>query len=196
MTLLLSLQPSAPGAVSGAQPPLLMELVAEIDLSPHQHEGITALRNTCFPAYALPRSYFKQRPHLRGLVWQGDQLVGHVGLDQRMIAVGDQPVAILGLIDLCVAPQLRGQGLASAMLAELQVFAHSKALDYLFLIAEDPSLYLANGFVQITQYCSWLRINDFKNYGVAVELLDDILIKAVGDAPWPDRPIDLLGYMF
>lgn len=196
MKLTLSPQSRSPGAVHGDQAPLLLDLTAELDLSPREHEAITALRNSCFPAYAMPRSYSKQRPHLRGLVWQGAQLVGHVGLDQRMIAVGDQPVAILGLIDLCVAPAMRGQGVASAMLAELQPFARSKGLDYLFLIADDPSLYLANGFVQITQYCSWLRINDFKNYGVAVELLDDIFIKALSDTPWPNRPIDLLGYMF
>ncbi|EPT7323251.1 GNAT family N-acetyltransferase, partial [Vibrio parahaemolyticus] len=65
-----------------------MEIVQEIDVSELHHQAIEALRNQAFPDNQVSRSYFKQLPHMRALHFQGEQLVGYLGLDYRVVSVG------------------------------------------------------------------------------------------------------------
>ena len=173
-----------------------MQIISEIDLDQKTEKQIEILRNKCFPEFSFSRSYFKQLPHLRCLKFCKRQLVGYMGLDYRVIAVNNQPFKILGIIDLCVDEQKRGQGIASKMLQELTQFAISKEVDFIILISDSLEFYQRNGFQKKQAFCSWLRIDDFKNYGVAFEHIDELLIKPVSDKNWPEGHIDWLGYMF
>ena len=82
------------------------------------------------------------------------------------------------------------------MLQALIDLAERKNIDFVFLIADTPNLYAKHGFKLVPNVCSWLRIEEHKNYGIGQEQIDDIMVKQIGSKKWPEGPIDLLGYMF
>ena len=168
----------------------------EFDISKDTHEQIIELVNSCFRS-TLSRSYFKQLPHFRYLVFAEDTLIAHMGVDHRVIRVGDSVFTIFGAIDLCVKQNYRSQGVASRLLSLLTTLAKDKSIDFLFLVARDNRIYLKNGFQAVSNYCSWFGIEELKNCGLLVEKIEeDFMIKQTGDKLWVDEPIDLLGYMF
>ena len=171
--------------------------IIEFDISKELHQQITELRNSCFPENSKPRSYYKQLPHFRYLVFIEDTLVAHMGVDYRVIRVGDSVFTIFGVIDLCVEQSYRRRDIASKLLSSLTALAKDKSIDFLFVVVKDNRIYSKNGFYSISNYCSWLRIHEHKNYGVAVEKIqNEFMIKQIGNKQWVDKPIDLLGYMF
>lgn len=174
-----------------------IELIQEYEISPTAHAKIIDLKNRCFPDHRKPWSYYKQLPHFRFLVYDDTSLIAHMGVDHRVIAVGDQPRTIFGIVDLCVDPQFRDRGIASELLDKLSELARRSRIDFLFAIVNRARLYERNGFQGLDALCLWLRINDHKNYGVAVErIANEIMVKQIGGKGWVDGPIDLLGYMF
>lgn len=176
---------------------MTIERYSELELDADLDKRIEQLRNTCFLEHSVPRSYYKQRPHFRLLIHKDDTLLAHVGLDYRMVSVAGQPLSILGIIDLCVLPSARGRGLASQLIKAVIELGTSRSVDFLMLAADDHRLYQQHGFETVSAYCSWLRIDQFKNYGVAVEKLDDvIMVRPLSSKAWPEGPIDMLGYLF
>ncbi|MEM8674947.1 MAG: GNAT family N-acetyltransferase [Cyanobacteria bacterium P01_G01_bin.67] len=168
----------------------------EFDIDPKVQQKIIELRNICL-TQSQTRSYFKQLPHFRYLVFTEDQLVGHMGVDHRAIKVGDCVVTIFGVIDLCVRPSYRRQGIATQCLTLLTELAQEKLIDFLFLVSQHDSVYLNNGFQAVSQECSWLGIEEHQNCGVLTETIkESFMVKQTGDKLWVNAPIDLLGYMF
>ena len=176
-----------------------MEIIKtiEFDISKYTHQQITNLRNNSFPKNTKPRSYYKQLPHFRYLAFDRDTLVAHMGIEHRVIRVGDSVFTIFGVVDLCVKQSDRGQGIASKLLSLLTDLAREKSIDFLFAVVDNERLYSKNGFQTVSNYCSWLRIDEHKNYGVAIEKIEnEFMVKQIGDKLWVDEPIDLLGHMF
>jgi GNAT superfamily N-acetyltransferase len=173
-----------------------IKFLAEFNIEEEAHVQITEIRNCCFPETAKKRSYFKQLPHFRFLAYEGLRLVGQMGVDHRVISVGDSVFKIFGVIDLCVVEEKRGLGIGSSMLQSLAGLAQEKSVDFLFFVADNHQLYLKNGFTLVSNYFQWLRIDEHKNYGVAIEKIDnEILAKKIKDKEWSDEPVDLLGYL-
>lgn len=173
-----------------------MKILSEIEVTAEQHRAITALRNAAFPEHQSDNSYFKQLPHMRALTYQNDQLVGYLGLDYRVMGVGEQVYKVLGVIDFCVDDQHRGQGIGSSMLSQLDQYAQTKEVDFIVLLSDLEHFYTANGFQRIEAPNSWLRVHEHKNYGVAFEYIDDLYIKPVKTAVWSQGHVDWLGYQF
>ena len=152
----------------------------EHDIDPQLQDEITRLRNDCFPEDSKERSYFKQLPHFRFLAFEDEILVGQMGIDHRMISVGNSVFSIFGVIDLCIATSYRNRGIASE-----------------FLVADDHRLYQKNGFQFISTDLTWLKIDEHINYGVGRERFEnELMVKQTGKKIWPDGPVDLLGYLF
>lgn len=174
-----------------------IQIIPEPQLTNTQHHAITNLRNSAFPDHQVKRSYFKQLPHSRVLLMQDGELVGHLGLDHRMISVAGEPLKILGVIDLCIKPALQGQGLASQMLTLTSQYATEAEVDFIFLIARVHDLYLKHGFQRINAKLKFLHIKDQQSISLA-EVREDgtILIKPIQTRPWPKGDIDLMGYLF
>ncbi|MDF1663408.1 MAG: GNAT family N-acetyltransferase [Planctomycetota bacterium] len=169
----------------------------ELELDSELHRQITELRNQCFPDHAVPRSYYKQMPHFRELIHNGKHLIAHVGLDYRTISVGGVSISILGVIDLCVDPDHRSLGLGGQLIKSVIELGQAKQVDFILLAADDQRLYHDNGFGAISADCSWLKIDEFKNYGIAKQRLENVLmIHKVGEKDWPVGPVDMLGYLF
>ncbi|MEY2832369.1 MAG: hypothetical protein RLZZ574_1627 [Cyanobacteriota bacterium] len=169
---------------------------SEFDISADVHQQITELHNLCF-SQSQSRSYYKQLPDFRYLVYLEDELIAHMGVDHRVIRVGDAILTIFGVIDLCVKPSHQRQGIASQLLTLLTKLAQEKSIDFLFLVSHCDSIYLNNGFQAVSQECSWLGIEEHQNCGVLKETIEEnFMIKQTSNKLWVDEPIDLLGYMF
>lgn len=173
-----------------------MQIIHEIDIDSDLHQKIQSLRNACFPEHAVSRSYFKQLPHIRLLEFREQELIAHIGLDYRVVGVGEQCFKILGVIDFCVDHAYQNKGIGSAMLADLSQYAHQKDVDFIVLFADKQGFYESNGFQRVQTSCSWLRVDEHKSYGLALETVDDLYIKKVGNKNWEPRLVDLLGYKF
>jgi len=171
-------------------------IVPEIDVNETIHSSITRLRNNSFPGYQVDRSWYKQLPHMRILCYAEDELIGYMGIDFRVSRVGESVCKVLGIIDFCVSEMFRGRGIGTSMLHELAVYAQQKDVEFIVLVAANPKVYLNNGFQQVSAKCTWLRIDEHKNYGIACEQLDNLLVMKTGPRQWPGGDIDWLGYLF
>src|ERR1700684_1841941 len=133
--------------------------VAEAEISAARSRQLRSLLQASFPGYPS-RSYFKLPPHFRYLAMTGSgEVAAQVGVELRVIRVGDTVVRTFGVVDLCVAPSHRSLGLAGRILAEVTGFACECAMAFVILFADDDRLYARNGWARVTNRCSWVRID-------------------------------------
>jgi len=174
-----------------------LRAVLEYAVTPDQQVRIGVLLDTCFPDTFAGRTYFKQLPQQRILAQDGDALVGQVGLEHRVIRIGDACYPIFGVIDLCVAEGYRRQGLGRRLIGVLEELAKRSGIPFMVLMADDHRLYRTLGYRPLDVEVRWYVIEDRASYGVIERRLGDcFMVKAVGDIPWPPGSVDLLGYLF
>ena len=171
--------------------------VAEAEIGADLSERLQSLLQASFPGYP-GRSYFKLPPHFRYVAMTGDgDLAAQLGVEFRVIRVGGTVLRTFGVVDLCVAEGRRSRGLAGTLLAEVTELARSCRMAFVVLFADDDRLYARNGWARVTNRCSWLRINDHVTLGLAgPEDTGVMMVKAVGEQPWPEGDVDLLGHLF
>ncbi|MEV5788034.1 GNAT family N-acetyltransferase [Streptomyces sp. NPDC052287] len=172
-----------------------IETKAEHEIDSITHQKLCELLKSCFPEYPS-RTYYKQLPHLRYLAWEEEVLIAQVGIDHRMIRSGDTPLRVFGIIDLCVTSSTRSRGLASNILTQIESMACSSRVDALLLFADDPRVYLANGYRKVSNRVKWLMINDHETLGITEKPLGEMMVKMLSDDPWDEGVVDLLGYLF
>ncbi|PRX78765.1 acetyltransferase (GNAT) family protein [Bacillus sp. V-88] len=172
--------------------------VSEYDLNGNIQDQLQRLLCECFGGdYPVNRIYFKQKPHLRFLAYKEDRLVGQIACDYRVMNLNGKPVNVLSLIDVCVSSKMRSKGIGSHLLKKTDEFCHDRDIDYIVLFADDPDLYERNGFQRVQNQCKWLKIND-KNqttYGIEHEVINELMVKAVGEKGWEEGELDLMGYL-
>ncbi|WP_257141221.1 GNAT family N-acetyltransferase [Bacillus sp. AFS015802] len=172
--------------------------VSEFDINEEIHQHLQVLLCECFGGgYPVDRIYFKQMPHVRFLAYKEDHLVGHIACDYRVMNLNGERINVLSLIDVCVSFNMRSQGIGSQLLKKADGFCHDRDIDYILLFADEPDLYERNGFQRVQNRCKWLKIND-KNqttYGIGNEVINELMVKAVGEKCWEEGELDLLGYL-
>ncbi len=173
-----------------------LKQLPEAEIAPELHHALQDLLGASFPGYP-ERSYFKIPPHFRYIVTDGATVQAQLGVELRVIRVGDQILRTFGVVDLCVREDSRGQGLASRLLEKLTDYAAACGMDFVILFADDDSLYLRHGFVRVDNPLSWVKINDHHVIGLAhAETPHELMVRPVRDAVWPTGEIDLLGHIF
>jgi predicted N-acetyltransferase YhbS len=177
---------------------MTLELVDEFRLSAAQREAIRDLLCEAFPdaGFSATKIYYKQIPPRRLLATRGGRLVGHLGLEHRVIGTVSGPASLFGIVDLCVRASCRGQGVASRMLAWVDALARRHNVDFLMLFAHDPRLYERNGFARAGNVLRWTKVHEHRTLGIGEEPLEELMVKPAGARAWPDGPVDLLGYQF
>jgi predicted acetyltransferase len=90
-----------------------------------------------------------------------------MGVEFRVIRVGDAVVRTSGVVDLCVEESRRSRGLAGRLLAGVTELARSCGMAFVVLFADDDPLYARNGWARVTNRCSWVRIDDHVTVGLA-----------------------------
>ena len=103
----------------------------------------------------------------------------------------------MAVIDLCVDKAFRNQGIASALIQEIEALAGEKNIGFLVLMAKNRRLYEKSGFKLVSCSCTWLRIHEHATLGVADEnLAGKLMVKEMGRKTWPIGDVDFLGYLY
>lgn len=175
-----------------------LELVDEFALGAARSEAVRELMHESFPesGFTASRTYGKQIPARRLLGWEGEQLIGHLGLEHRVIGTGDGPATLFGVLDVCVSPLARGRGVASSMLEHVRLLAVASDIEFLMLFATDRRLYERNGYRHEDNVLRWPMIDEHRVIGIDEQPLDELMIQPVGTRPWPTGLIELLGHQF
>lgn len=176
----------------------MIQTFAEPNIPTPIQQQLKTLLNSAFPGFFDGRIYFKQLPHRRLIVQDSEIVVAQVGLDYRVIRVGDQVFPIAGLIDLCVQADLRGQGLGSKLLKEAELQAREAGVAFMILMADRHDLYEAHNFQRVEPAVTkWLAIEERASVSlIERDLSNCFMAKALKREPWPQGVIDLLGYLF
>ncbi len=163
---------------------------------PSRDAAIASLLDACFDSAHGGRTWFKQIPHERLLAWSGSDLMGHVGMEYRVVRVGEAILPILGIVDLCVARAARGQGIGAALLQGAEERARGQS--FALAMADDPRLYQRTGYSLIqAANVTFLAIDESRCHSVIRRNLSDVfMVKRLACDAWPDGPIDLLGHLF
>jgi GNAT superfamily N-acetyltransferase len=171
--------------------------VAEAEIGEDLSSQLQSLLQMCFPG-SPERTYFKLPPHFRYVVMRnGGVVAAQMGVELRVIRVGDSVVRTFGVVDLCVRESERSRGLASMLLAEVTAFARACGMAFVILFADDDRLYVRNGWARVRNRCSWVKIDNHTTLGLARQVDPGVMmVKAVGNRAWPADDVDLLGHLF
>jgi GNAT superfamily N-acetyltransferase len=171
--------------------------VAEAEIGADLSGQLQTLLQECFPGYP-GRSYFKLPPHFRYVAMAGSAgVAAQMGVEFRVIRVGEVVVRTFGVVDLCVRESQRSRGLAGRLLAQVTGLARSCEMAFIVLFADDDRLYARNGWARVTNRCSWVRIDNHVTLGLARHAdTGAMMVKALGGHTWPDGDVDLLGHLF
>lgn len=173
-----------------------IERIEELELTAADRQKIAHLLKEGFGVYPEGKSYYKQLPGFRILARDGDQLLGHLAAEYRMINVGGSALPIFGVADLCVTPSRQQERIATQMLAKLETLAVKTQVEFIILTGSEPNVYKGMGFERIGRECRWLLINNMQTLGVMRRFVDNIMVKPVGDRLLPEGEIDFLGHIF
>jgi predicted N-acetyltransferase YhbS len=180
-------------------PGLTLHWVDELAVDAALDAELRPLLAAAFPDFAdtfHARRYFKQLPHARLLARQGEALVGHLAVAHRVVGSAAGPQRILGLLDVVVAPERRGMGIAGALLEAAEARGRAAGVDHLVLFADDDRLYGRHGYRPVSSTLRWLRIHEHASLGIAEEPVAELRVRSLGERPWPDGAVDLLGELF
>lgn len=176
---------------------MTLSRIEEFQLTDQQQDEIHQLLHICFEGYPAGRTYFKQLPNFRYLAYHNDQLVGHLAVEHRMMALNQTPTRVFGVVDICVHPDFRHRQIASTLLKKLEELGKNHQIDFIVLTGTDHDFYKKMGYDLHTNTCRWLLINDHQTLGVHHRQLQDcILVKSLGTKKWSEGVVDFLGAVF
>ncbi|MGH4117469.1 GNAT family N-acetyltransferase [Clostridium sp.] len=171
--------------------------INEYDIDVKSEKKILNLLQECFPdSYTSDRIYYKQIPHFRYLAFDKDILIGHVGLDYRVMNLNGVAIRVLGIVDICIKEEYRGNGLAAKLLQTIEGFSAAHSLDFLLLFTDIEPFYLKNDFISVNNTCKWTKIDEHKTLGIGEEIIKELMIKQTGNKVWKNGYLDMLGYMY
>jgi GNAT superfamily N-acetyltransferase len=114
--------------------------VAENQISPTLDKAIRAFLCTCFPndvtEFQRTRHWHGSAPAYSILLTVAGSIQGHIGIVIRTIRSGGRPVAVAGVQNLCIHPQMRGSGLAATILTAAMAEARRRGLGFGLLFCD------------------------------------------------------------
>ncbi len=172
--------------------------VEEYLLKPKFQKTISKLLGICFSQYPARKTYLSQLPDFR-LLWVSDDgaLVGHLAAEHRIMNANGAPVKVFGVADLCVLPEFRNQGIASALLREVESLGKENRIEFVVLAAGDQTWFARRGYLPVDGNFKWLMIHENQSLGIASRWLSHtIMVKPLGNKTWEPGPVDFLGHIF
>lgn len=179
---------------------LEIKVIYEHEITENLSIRIQKLLNEGFTdIYPKDRIYFKQIPHMRFLAFNDlNELIGHVGIDHRIMNLNGNPIRVIGIIDLCISQEHRSKGIGSKLLKEVELFFRDTKIDFILLFTENKRIYEKNGYKLVENKCKWLKIDIHSQMskGIGDEVIEGMMIKEINSKNWNDGTLDLLGYLY
>jgi GNAT superfamily N-acetyltransferase len=127
----------------------------------------------------------------RFLVWEDERLVTHVGVLDREVAVGGQPLHVAGVYSVMTRPADRGKGYASAALRRATEFMRDEIPK-----AEHGMLICLDTRLAFYGHLGWQRVEAPVAFdqpgGRQVNEINTMVLPLRG-RPWPAGDVDLRG---
>ncbi len=161
------------------------------------HSQISLLLTEAFSGYPKGQTYYKQLPDFRYLIWEEERLIGHMGVEHRLMNNDGQTIKVFGVADLCIAQSHQHKKLATGLLTELERLGRKYGIDFIILMAKEHQLYLSNGFDLVKNECRWLLIQNNNCLGIIHRRIDQaLMVKPLANIPWKNGVVDFLGPVF
>jgi aminoglycoside 2'-N-acetyltransferase I len=124
------------------------------------------------------------------LVWEGQELVSNVGILERTITVGGQPVRVGGIGGVATGLAWRGRGFAGQAMKASAIFMHDTlAVEFGLLVCDTHMVpYYGKLGWQLVNCHTWMEQPQGKE-----PFTDPVMVLPVCKQDWPEGEIDLCG---
>ena len=169
----------------------------DFQITPAQDKSLRALMNDCFKrelAYLGHQRFFRELPPHRWMIFGDDgEISAHIAVHEKLLGTSDGFLPIIGIAEVCVAPEHRGRGCVRALLREIHDWARAQGFNWSMLFGAH-AIYASSGYVPIDNP---IRAIDFKTSEWNTEKIASAQVCALSDsAAWPSGTIDLRGPHF
>ncbi|MCH2161787.1 MAG: GNAT family N-acetyltransferase [Phycisphaerales bacterium] len=137
------------------------------------------------------RRHFTEEPRHRWLVRQDDELVAHVAVHDKTVQSESGSIHLLGIAEVCVAPECRRRGLVGRMLQRVHAWGLDREFDVAFLFGK-VQYYGSSGYRAVPNP---LRVTN-PNGEVIEKVFPNAMVRPLASKAWPDGLIDLCGPEF
>ena len=174
-----------------------IDRVEEFQIEHTTRQKIHQLLSDCFPDYPPGKTYFKQLPDFRFLVWEGEELIGHLAAEHRLMNLSGDLIRVFGIADLCVAQSYQHKKIGTQLIKDLEALGKKVQIDFIVLLAKHHELYLKNGFILVDNSCKWVMIHANETLGIVKRKLEQsLLIKPLSGKKWKEGRLDFMGHIF
>lgn len=169
----------------------------DCQLTPAQDESLRALFRVCFrreAAYLNHQRFFRELPPHRWLIFDDNQnIVAHIAAYDKVLGTDAGLLPVIGIAEVCVAPDYRGRGLVRAMLSQIHDWARQQGFGWSMLFGSH-AIYGSSGYQPIDNP---LRSLDYKTGEWETKPSASAQVCALDEnAIWLDGTIDLRGPHF
>lgn len=173
-----------------------IEHVPELTVDKDTAAEIGALLDLVFDGGFGARGHYIHRHHLRLVARDEGRAIGHLALGLRTMRQGARLVDTATIAEVAVAPDRRGEGTATALLAEAIQAAEGTWADFLLLFG-DSGLYRAAGFHPVGNVIRRVNMAGRVTGAVVEEPAAGLMVRPLANAAWDGTtPLDLLGAKF
>lgn len=173
-----------------------IERIEEMRISDADETAIGVLLDAAFNTEFDGRSYYQQRHHVRFVIRDGADIIGHMALGLRAIRMGTELFQAAGLAEVATHPAHRGQGIATALMGAVIAEAKASPADVLLLFGDQP-LYAAVGFMPVPNKTVSVSFHGVKTGPLETRQGDKLMMMQLRDNGWDDTAdIDLVGHAF
>ena len=178
----------------------MLDLVVHLydcQITPAQDASLRALFRVCFrreAAYLEHQRFFRELPPHRWIIFdEAGNVVAHVAVYEKLLGTGAGLLPIIGIAEVCVAPDYRGRGWVREMLREIHDWARAQGFGWAMLFGA-RGIYNSSGYERIDNS---MRSLDYQTDEWKTETLASALVCQLDEnAVWPDGTLDLRGPHF
>jgi GNAT superfamily N-acetyltransferase len=187
----------SPDAVPPLAPGRSLERVADGEVDPKLDQELRGLLSTCFTKAQdtgfKRQRYWQEPPAFHYLLREADgRVIAHAAVHHKKLGSAAGDVEIGGVGDVCVHPSCRGQGLVKVLLRALHEDLKRRNVPF-GMLTGDAKVYGSSGYVPITNP---LHYREFGGTAWVTQPHPQAMIRALGEARWPEGMLDLRGPLF
>jgi len=174
-----------------------LRVIDELQMDAVMEAAVRAALQACFPRdrehYGRTRDWHGSAPAWTVVLQEGEAVVAHVGVVDRRIRVGGQPLRVFGPQGVCVRPEHRGKRLVDKVLSAAVDEARRREIQWGMLFCQQATMriYARTGWQEVDR----TRITRIDADGAEGPLPEGSMpmVRCAGDGQFPLGPIHLAG---